>query len=55
MPLTDVKSISDSDIENAFAKIAPLGGGGDGPEDVLLGMVFSLDRSMIQWDVTSKV
>ena len=55
MPLTDVNLISDSDIEAAFAKIGQLGSGHDGPEDILLGMVFSLDQDMVQWDVTSKV
>ena len=55
MPLTDVNSISDADIEAAFGKISTLGNGGDGPEDVVLGLYFSVDPDMVQWEPTSKV
>ena len=37
MPLTDIENLSSTTIRTAFSGIDKMYGGGDGPEDVLLG------------------
>ena len=38
LPLTDIASITDIMVTDAFASISQMYYGGDGPEDVLMGM-----------------
>ena len=55
MPLTDVGLISNSMIEAAFNRIRGMGGGGDGPEDALLGLDFTFDTAVVKWGNSAKV
>ena len=42
-------------VASAFDVANTMDGGGDMPEDVLLGLVFSTDHTIITWDPTSTV
>ena len=55
LPLTDISSISDRMVSNAFASINKMYYGGDDPEDVLMGELNSLSfcrsRFLIQYSI----
>ena len=55
LPLTDISSISDRMVSNAFASINKMYYGGDDPEDVLMGELNSLSfrrtRLLIQYSI----
>lgn len=42
LPLTKVSIISDKMVEAAFSQMLKMGSGGDDPEDVLTGLLFTI-------------
>jgi len=55
LQLTEVQSISDRMVDDAFGLISTMDGGGDGPEDILLGLVFSMDSAKVNWNPAARV
>ena len=53
--LKPVKDITLTEIGNAFEQMNQMGGGGDSPEDQLLGLVFSIDQDRISWSTNARV
>jgi len=52
LPLTDISSISDRMVSNAFASINKMYYGGDDPENVLMGeLSFRRTRFLIQYSI----
>ena len=49
IPLTYLTSLTTNLIESAFGTISTMYGGGDGPEDLLLGIVFSRTDPKMNW------
>jgi len=53
--MKSVNDISIAEINSGFQKINQMGGGGDGLEDQLLGMIFSMDKDRVEWSLNSRI
>merc|ERR1712227_979386 len=53
--MKSVNDISIAEINSGFQKINQMGGGGDGLEDQLLGMIFSMDKDRVEWGLNSRI